>query len=457
MRGFPLKFNKEEILNQPPHLFIQSNQSLKLFHNSYEGSYIKFSQISVTSRTSSKDNGVFFYIRDKKTEKTWSVGLWPSLKVPDLYEITFDTKVLEFKNIQNEIESTLKVALDQLNNIIIYELTLENKSSEPKDLEIINYSNLVLIDDFRKVLDHRAFHNLSVQSRYDKDLGGIYFKKRVYNSNTTYPLVFFKFYSEVLDAKITFESNRDKFIGRTKDLVNPGALHHDLTNFEGNVLDPIAGFKTEVNLQPNSKSRFYLSIVCDQFEQNIQNLVNANISTFNHTSEYFSAICTQEIPLLRELNIDERKAILYQRMGSFMITGNNHTDLIKRNLPPNSGSVNSLWKNKISGDYPILLVSIDNLFFNELVIDVINFHKYLVRSGYDLDIVFLIETDPNEDTLNLLTSQITTLGYQNKIDKNTGVFILESYTLEESDLNYLRHFARLIFNSSNFNQVLDNE
>jgi len=457
MKGFPLKLESQEILNNPPFLFIQSNQNLKLFTNTYGGSYIKFNQISISSKISSKDNGVFFYIKDKKTEEVWSITPWPTLKSFENYSIEFDTKTLTFKSTYSGIESILKIVIDQKQNVLVYELTLRNLTNEIRDLEIVNYSNIVLIDDYRKYQDHRAFHNLSIQSRFDEEMKGLFFYKRDHNSNSSYPVIFFKFYTESELSNISFESNRDRFIGRTKDLVRPSGVDLDLTNFCGNILDPVAVFKTSLTLAVRSKSRLYLSIVCDRFEQNIKNTIEQHLDSFKDVTNYFLELAQQSIPLLKELNIDEIKALLYQRMGSYMITGNQHTDEIKRNLPTNSGTVDSLWKNKISGDYPILLVIIDNSFFNELVIDVINFHKYLVRSGYDLDIVFLIDTDPNENTRDLLVNQISSQGYQNKIDKNTGVFILENYILDDVDSVYLKHFARLIVNSSNFNKVLENE
>jgi cyclic beta-1,2-glucan synthetase len=456
MNHFPLKLTAEDIVEKIPLFVMQSNQSLKAFTNTYGSGYVKFNEMTITSNRSSAFDGFFFYIKDVKKDTFWTSGLCPSKVIPESYEVSYDNKKLTFLRREHDIETRTEIVVSPKENALIHKVSLRNLSSERRELEVTSYLDPVLLDDNRKDLDHQAFHNLFVQSKFDRDLGGLLFTRRTFNAKSQPPALFHKvFASEHVIKSIQFETNRQNFIGRLRNLDYPIAMDQPLSNFEGDVLDPGGALRVDISLSSNETIDLYFITIIDPFVDNVLRCA-ARCNTYESVVSLFFGALNTENSLMTELQLYPDKVLLYQRIGSFMMTGNLHTDFQKAELEPNTGHVDSLWKNSISGDYPILLVRLDNLYFNELIEDVVRCHEYLSRSGYEFDLALLNETS-DASIVQKVKDQISQLGFESKLGKSKGVFVLDGQTMDPKDTLYLKHFAQLSVSSSNFNVVLSND
>ncbi len=456
MNHFPLKLELKDVLNQIPLYFMQSNQNLKSFINSYGGGYTKFNDMTITSHRGTTGDGIYFYIKDLETNEFWNSALWPSNNVPETYTVLFDNKKIEFQRTNNNIETTTECVLSPTENILIKKITLKNLSSKRRTIEVTSCVDIVLVDDNRRDLDHQQFHNLFIQSKYDQNLNGLLFTRRSFSSKTVPPALFHKMIAKdgvILES--SFETNRGNFIGRLRDLGNPSAMEEKLTNFEGDVLDPIAALRCKVEIGSNESVEIYFSTIVDPFIENVMR-IGLRYNSHEAISGLFEDALNAEDFLIKDIGIFPEKILLYQRIGSLMIAGNLHTDYIKKQLERNHRPVNSLWSNKISGDYPILLVEIDNMYFNELIEDVLKCHEYLFRNGYDFDLVLLDDTN-NPEATDKIKNVISMLGFESKIDKSKGIFVQDARGMNKEDVVYMKHFAQLIVNANNFNIVLSND
>lgn len=454
-----LKLELSGIKDQVPQYFMLSNQNLRVFTNTYGGGYIKLNDSFITTRRDIREDGIFFYVKDLGTNKYWSTTLWPCIGTESLpleYSFEFNGKSTKFYRKDADIESITETVVVQHENIEIRKVTLHNISSVKKDLEITSYTDVVLLDDNRKDLDHPQFYNLFVQSRFDPEIKGIFFNRRSFSNKTNPPELFCKMYvNDKCLSEITYETSRANFIGRLRDLSNPVAMEKSLTNFVGDILDPCMSFRVACSLNPDETMDFYFITTHDTYQDTITNLAT-QFPTYGSIAELFEKSLSTENIVIKELNLFPDKVLLYQRIGSLMLAGNTHTDLIKKELPKNVGHVDSLWKNRISGDFPVFLIIIDNMYFDELVIDIVNCHEYLTRLGHDLDVVFLNETNMPEASA-ALRSQIEQLGFESKLNRNKGLYVLDRTYMDPVDSLYLKHFAQLIVNGSTFNKTLANE
>jgi cyclic beta-1,2-glucan synthetase len=456
MNRLPLKLTLQDILDKPPLFFLQSNQNLKVFTNTYGGGHLRLTNSTITSHKHTSDDGIFFYIKDVSKNKFWSSTLWPTNVVPDFYQVEFNGKTVRFERKDGDIETITEIAVAPYENVEIRKITLINHSAEERTVELTSYLDPVLLDDNRKDRDHPSFYNLFVQSRFDKDLNGIFFNRRSFSSKVNPPELFHKvvFRPEHVEL-LGYETSRRNILGRLNNLDKPEVLEKDLTNFTGDVLDPACSFKMKVTLQPSQVEDIFFLEICDTFVDNIKTHAK-NYGTFEAVNGVFNIAADADSLIIREMGLMPDKILLFQKICSFMITGNTHTTNIKRSLEKNKGHVDSLWKNSISGDFPVLLVVIDNEYFHELVIDIVECHEYLTRSGYNIDAVFLNETG-NPNLVSLIENEINQMGHGNKIRKNKGFFVLESSQVDTQDSLYLKHFAQFIVNGSDFNVTLSND
>lgn len=456
MNRFPLQLKSEDILGQPPLYIMQSNHTLKAFTNTYGGGYVRFTEMTITSHRRSQYDGFFFYIKDREKNTFWTSTLWPSNIMPEEYEVFFDDKKLKFTRREHDIETSTEMVISPKENILIHKVSLKNLSTERRSLEITSYLDPVLLDDNRKDLDHQTFHNLFIQTSFDRYLGGLLFKRRSFNAKLPPPSLFHKvFAAEHGIEDLSFDSSRKHFIGRLRNLDNPIAMEQPLTNFEGDVLDPCCALRAKISLVSHETVDLYFITIIDPFVDNVLRSAK-QYNTYESVVNLFYGALNTENFIQQELDLHQDKIVLYQRIGSFMIEGNSHTNTLKHDLPINTGHVDSLWKHTISGDYPILLVTLDNPYFDELVDDLLKCHEYLSRSGYEFDLVILNETDDTTVPQTVL-DLIKMLGYESKIQKSKGIFVLDSHVIEPQDTLYLKHFAQLIVSASNFNTVLSNE
>lgn len=196
--------------------------------------------------------GSFFYLREGS--KIWSAGLQPTLNKPDKYETEFTDKKATITRQDGPIKTKLQVAIAPDNNVEERRLTLSSTDGKPHDIEITSYNETSLAESE----GHPAFSKLFVETKYNPEIQGIIATRRprgphdkqICSVNTI------KINKEDMakGSKIEYETVREKFIGRTRNLQDPAAMHKKhLSNTAGIPLDPVASFRTTVHLEPNKE------------------------------------------------------------------------------------------------------------------------------------------------------------------------------------------------------------
>src|SRR6202042_975763 len=160
------------------------------------------------------------------------------------------------------------------------------------------------------------------------------------------------------DAQI--ETDRVRFLGRGRGVRNPVAIMDGrrLSNTVGTVLDPVFALRYRVRIAAGATARIAFWTLAAPSRAAVLDLVDKH----HDGNAYVRAATlawTQAQVQLRHLGIDAEEAGLFQRLASPVIYANSSfrppSEIIRRG----SGVPATLWTLGISGDLPIVLVTVD--------------------------------------------------------------------------------------------------
>ena len=142
---------------------------------------------------------------------------------------------------------------------------------------------------------------------------------------------------------------------------------------------------------------------------------------------------------LRDLGITPQDALTLERLASRLLLTDPYSPLKLKTPVENELPVSGLWSVGISGDYPILLVRVQELEHTPLVRRALLAHQYWRHKGLVADLVVLNArptgyTDELEERLRLLMR--TGHGLQ-LLDKPGGVFLRRADQMHPDVLNLL--------------------
>src|SRR4030095_135030 len=180
----------------------------------------------------------FIYIRDPWSGVVCSATHQPVCRPPDWFEATFDLDKITFRRRDLDIETQLDITVSSEDDVEMRRLTLTNRGSQTRELEVTSYAEIVLArpqDDFA----HPAFGKLFIESEFDLQSAGLLFTRRARAVDASPAWVFHVLGVERFGGSVEWETDRARFIGRGRSVANPIALDgRALSRTTGAVLDP---------------------------------------------------------------------------------------------------------------------------------------------------------------------------------------------------------------------------
>ncbi len=436
-----------------PEVQILSNGRYQVVITNAGGGYSRWKGLALSRwrEDTTRDNwGMFCYIKDLDTKRVWSNTYQPTLKKPKEYEAIFSQGHVEFKRMDEDFETRTDMVVSPEDDVEIRRVKVINKSKTVKTIEVTSYCEVVLASQAADEA-HAAFSNLFVQTAVHEHWGAISCTRRPRKRDEEVPSMFHMMTlngATLLEA--SFETDRAKFIGRTRSVQAPHALEQDglLSGSQGSVLDPIVAIRYKITLNPKQTATFDLVMGIAETQDICNNLI-AKYQDRHLKNRAFELSWTHSQVLLRQINGTEADAQLYNVMaGSILYANHLHraeSSIIKSNTKGQSG----LWSYAISGDLPIVLVRVhdsDNLDF---VKQLIRAHSYWRLKGLQVDLVIW-----NEDYgsyRQLFHDQI--LGFINAtsgaaMDQPGGIFVRWGDQISNEDRILFQTVARLIFNDN---------
>lgn len=442
--------------------FTELNQPLSVAHILSNGSYFVMITDRGTGYSKGRsmavsrwredpvlDNyGMFFYVKNKNTNKIWSSTYCPLKTSPDAYEVVFTADKATFKRTDKNIETITEVIVTSADNAEIRRIKLKNNGEETCLLELTSFFEVVLASQASD-LAHPAFGNLFVETEYNETYNALLAHRR---SRSTEDKTLWVAHMPVVDGEsvgeLQYETDRVQFIGRNRSVKNPIMIERDkpLSGTVGTVLDPALSLRIQLKIESGMTARIsFVTMVADS-KEGIMELMEkyANLETCD--AAFWLALARSEVES-KYLNIKAADMEMYQNMIKDIL----YLSPIRRMYPEmicmNHKGQSSLWAYGISGDQPIILVILEKTDEVEILFELLKAHEFWRLKDLKVNLVILIKEE-NSYT-NPLSTLVKEIVFDNQISGALNhledIFILNTNNMAEGDVDLLKAIARLIF------------
>jgi cyclic beta-1,2-glucan synthetase len=437
-----------------PRTHLLSNGSLSVMLTNAGGGYTRWRDIAVTRwrEDSTCDAwGTFCYVRDVTAPEDarppfWSAAFQPSGRDSDNYEATFAPDRAIVRRRDGAIETFTEVAVSPEDDAEIRRVSITNHSRTIREIELTSYAEVVLAPHAAD-LAHPAFSNLFIESYAVPDYDGIMCARRPRGHERRL------FMGHVLAGRprvgdpVEFETSRERFIGRGRSARNPVVLANGspLSGTTGAVLDPIVSLRARLRVPPGVTARLAFTTVVAENEDGVRALIEKYHDP-QVCSRAFALASTHSEIELRHLGVSREDGSRFQRLAGRLIHADprlRSTDAVLRN----TGIPADLWKYGISGDLPMVLVTVADASHVGLAQELVRAQEYLRARGFTFDLVVLneIPTSYRQDVQDDLQRMAEASPSQAWLDRPGGLFLRRADLLTDSDRILLRAVARAVF------------
>jgi cyclic beta-1,2-glucan synthetase len=405
--------------------------------------------------------GTWIYIQDMNlinAEKLASGGLWSTGFQPiptnlENMQVTFFAHMAVFHRTENDITSTMEVTVCPDDPVEIRRIHLHNTKNQLHHLRLTSYGEVILT---QQAADrrHSAYNKLFIESEFVPEQNMQIFSRRPHSSEEK-PV--FMGHMLVVDRKVGFlddqpavrhEADRNRFIGRGRTLRNPAALNSEqyLTGTTGATLDPIFALGQEIKLNPHESAELaYLTFAGDSREA-ILALARRYSSWSQIERSYHQANISVQTWLGKQ-NYDSRVFKNTLQVLSTLLYPFKAVRTSPETIAANRLGQTGLWRFGISGDYPILLVEIEESKQIDLIREVLQVHEFLRSRRFMADIVILNhqQTDYGAELNGMLYRLVNRLNSEQWLTKRGGIFILHADQINPEEHTLLQTAGRILF------------
>ena len=432
-----------------PKVQLLSNGQLSTMTTNAGGGYIRWKDLDVTrwrADTTKDDYGSFLYFRDLDSGDIWSNFYHPLDQEPDRYSVTFPLDRAEYRRRDNGLETKTEIIISPEDNVEIRRITLTNRSIRSRQIQTTSYYELALASHGAD-RQHPAFNKLFIQTEAVQASDALlaYRRPRQEDEPPIYTVHSLDIAAESeLQGLPQYETDRRVFIGRGRTLQNPLAIESTLGNTEGFVLDPVFSIRREIHLPPGQSVQLIAFLGVAESRQEAIDLVDKyhDPAVVERAFEIAWASSQLELRLLRIQPDDARR---FQKLAGFMIYPSGYLRPPSERIGENKKGQSDLWPFGISGDLPILLITISDVGDLGLVRQMLQAQAYWVRHGLVMDIVVINEESSSYDQplMERLERLIHSFSILKDKDQPGGVFLQAADQLASEDLVLLQSVARV--------------
>ncbi len=428
-----------------------SNGNLQLVMTHSGSGYLQWEDIALTRwrQDAALDNwGIWFYIQDQDTGDFWSVGDQPIKTNAQEYRVVFSAHMTEIRRVQNDIRINLQSTIPPQNDILLQKITLTNQSDERRKIRILSYGEVVLAPQTTD-RRHPAFNKLFIESQYLPEKGLLVFKRRERSSEEK-PKAMAHGLVSTSTNKIEFESDRKTFIGRNHDQSHPVSLtqKQSLSGSQGRTLDPIFSLGQSLTLEAHETVSLTFLTLGAENQETALNLAEKyhDQAKINHA---FTNAETNSKTLLRALDLDNKSLERYQKLLSFLFYPNEELRADAAIIAQNTLGQSGLWPFGISGDYPILLVTIDHHEYIPILQDLLLAHTYWRKLGLMIDLAILNTKDTGytHELNERIHQAISAMDSGSWLNRRGGLFVLTASQMDKESQILLKTAANAIINT----------
>ena len=442
-----------------PQVNLLSNGSYNVFISNMGGGYSSWGDVNLTRWQPDgvlDPWGTWIYIQElgnpsQLKRRFWSAGHQPVPGSARDMQVTFSAHMVIFRRTENHITSTMEVTVAPDDPVEIRRVHLNNDTDRMRSLRLTSYGEVVLssqVDDTR----HPAFNKLFIQSEFVPALNLQIFMRRPRSKNEPEIFMGHMLVDEGSQVAAQHEADRYRFIGRRHSMRNPAALTSDqyLTGTSGATLDPIFALGREIDLAAHESVHLAFLTFAGESREAIIALANRYRSwTLIERSFHQANIAAQAWLGKQEITTSAFKGALK------ILSALSYSFKVVRTLPEtiaaNRLGQPGLWRFGISGDYPILLVELDDPAQIDLVREALLVHKFLRRRRYMVDVVILNRQPTNygAEMSRMLYRLVSRMNGEEWLHQRGGIYILYGDQMRPDENTLLLTAARVLLVGGN--------
>ena len=433
-----------------PEVQLLSNGRYHVVITNAGGGYSRWKDLAVTRwrEDGTRDHwGTFCFIRDLETKEFWSATHQPTLKQPEHYEVIFSQDRAEFRRKDHQIDSHLEIAISPEDNVEMRRLHISNRSRKKRLIDVTSYTEVVLNIAIAEML-HPVFSNLFVQTEIVPSRHALLATRRPRAVEEKPLWMFHLMKLHGHDAvQITYETDRDQFIGRGRSIESPMAMQREtgLSGNQGSVLDPVMSIQYTIELKPYEAVTLDMVYGVAGNRDDGQNLIDKYQDKYM-IDRGFELAWTHSHVALRQINATAADSLLYCRLAGSIIYANASFRADPSVILKNQRGQSGLWSHSISGDWPIVLLQIEDGDNIGLVEKLVQAHAFWRLKGLTVDLVIWNEDHGGyrqvlqQQIMSLITTAYSTEGPE----KPGHIFIRSAEQLSNEDRILFQTVARVI-------------
>ena len=397
--------------------------------------------------------GIFCYLHEAVADRTWSNSFQPVGGELSGYSVDFTLDRAVFRRTDHGIQTETEIVVSPEDDVEVRRITISNRSPFPRSLKLTSYVELSMAPH-NADRQHPAFNKLFIQTEAHPGQQALIAHRRPRRDDeaplfVAHSLTLWQDPSApVLEREVAwqFETDRGRFIGRGRTLANPMGATGDLGNRQGFVIDPMLGVRRSFTLEPGQRVRVSLVLAAARDRSEVLLLLDKYSDPHATERALDFAWCSaqQQLQLLR---IKPDEARRFQQLASHLLFANRLLRAPAERLSENRKGQAGLWPYAISGDLPIVLVTVGEAREVSLVRQMLQAHTYWRMHGLPTDLVIL-----NEETAGYqrplqerLEQMIQTHALSAASDLAGGIFLKSAALIpEEEDQTLLKAAASIV-------------
>lgn len=445
-----------------PQVRLLSNGRYHCMVTNAGGSYSKWNDLDITrwrEDTTCDSRGAFCYIRDLDRNIYWSATYQPVLRPADRYETGYTDGEIMFRRYDEDLETSTHITVSPDYDMELRKIIIRNDSAAPKHIEITSYAEVTMATLASDSI-HAGFNKLFCKTEILPEHNAILCHRSPGAADGIFPVLYHAMIlPDAGNRHISYETDRLKFIGRGNTAMDPLAVktRGPLTDSRGPVLDPVIAIRCRVTIAPGESARIDLLYGIEKDGDTCAAILQT-ADNFGFTDRQFEKAAETSRAKAGKLGMDADQLRLFTAMASPVIYAHPSFRPPAGIMSGNRQKQAALWKHAISGDYPIVLLTVNDHAHIDCVELLLKAHAWWRINGLPVDMVIL--NNDSSDYSRFLQDNIEELvatgpGTDAKGGKG-NIYILQTTGVAEEDLLLLKATARLVLNDETplWSQVL---
>ncbi len=433
----------------PPRIALLGAVPYTVMLNHNGSGYSRYESVDVTrwhADNTRDDAGQFCYLKDVGSGRVWSSAHQPICTLADTSSAQLGSDRVTLQRVDGDIETRTIITVVPGDSAEVRCVTLTNRGRSARDIELTSYGEVVMALAASDRA-HPAFSNLFVETEWHAWCSTITAQRRPRSPDE--PTLWCV---HVVDAgrdrvgAVSCETDRARFLGRGRTVRDPVAMEADgaLSGTTGAVLDPIFALRTRVRVAPGQSVSVAFTTLVATSRASAFELADRYHDTHAAQRALDFAWSVTESERL-ELGITSANAAVYQDLATQLLYRGGSLapplDEVRRNR---SGQPR-LWVQRLSGDAPIVLATIDSIDGLATLRELFVAHSYWRRRGLTIDLVVLNghPHDYLQELRDAIADAMVAANDATLLDQAGGVFVRRRDAFEADDLLMLCATARV--------------